>query len=206
MATNSQFLAENISWINELAKSEINPDAHNILNSLSELDPKALVEESAVEILQTLRDIFNDYARAFNSYSESGNRYNEVKVYGITNTAADFMVFRNSVKLVFSNTTHGIINISFSNHNTGSVMVNGNLIQNQSAMNLTAQSKDLIAQLGPFLDVSWTYQGEKIELERLAKYYFVEFTKASRAEKKESANQALLKQIKTLLQDKGINL
>lgn len=205
MASNSQFLAENISWIHELAKSEINPDANNVLHSLSELDPKALVEESAIEVLHTLRDIFNDYARAFNSYSENGNRYNDVKVYGITNTAADFMVFRNSVKLVFSNNTHGIINISISNHGTNSMFVNGATISNGNSP-FTNQSKDLIAQLGPFLDVSWTYQGEKIELERLAKYYFVEFTKISRVEKKESTNQALLKQIKTLLQDKGINL
>ena len=188
------------TWVGELAKNEINPDAANMFNTLSQLDPRQIIEESSIELLENIRDLFNDYARAFNIYSENNTRYNEAKVYGITNTPADFMLFRNNLKLVFANTAHGIINISFSQH----AQTMG--VDSAAGSQGNTQSKDLIAQTGAFMDVIWTFQGEKINLEKLAKFYFVEFIKASRIVKKDSNNQLLLKQIKALLQEKGIDI
>lgn len=186
-------MADDLGWIHELAKNEINPDPNSAINGISSLDPKQLIEESTIQYLEELRDLFTAYAKAFNSYSENNARFSDAKIFGITNTPADFMVFRNNVKLVFANTAHGIISATFTQHSP-------------DGQNTQKQSHDIIAQMGPFMDVSWTYQGEKVNPERLVKYFFVEFAKASRVVKKSSANQMLLKQIKALLQDQGIDL
>ena len=210
MASSKNNLPSDSSWLHELAKNELNPEAANIFNSMNQFDPRQLIEESSIEVLENLRDHFSDYSRILNSYAETGSKFNEIKIYGITNTPADFMVFRNNVKLVFSNTAHGIINVAFNQHVRGDLAVDGtNLQKNISAAEahkLTSQPRDLIAQIGPFLDVQWIFQGERVNFEQLAKFYFIEFVKISRLSKKESPNQILLKQIKSLLQEKGIDL
>ncbi|HRK01052.1 MAG TPA: hypothetical protein PLH57_00175 [Oligoflexia bacterium] len=199
MATSKNVLSTELGWIHELAKNEINPDANSTINDMAGLDPKQLIEESTIGFLEDLRDLFTMFAKSFNGYSENNSRFSEAKIYGITNTPADFMVFRNNVKLVFSNSAHGIINATFTQHTRNDLAADGSSTSQK-------QSHDIIAQMGPFMDVSWTYQGEKVNPERLVKYFFIEFVKASRQLKKSSANQLLLKQIKALLHDQGIDL
>jgi hypothetical protein len=202
MAMSSDLLPADLDWVHELAKNELNPEAANIFNTVNQFDPRQLIEESTIAFLEKLRELFAAYARVFNGYSESNGRFSDIKIYGITNTPADFMLFRNNVKLVFANTAHGIVNATFTQHARDGVAVDGNGHQSE----VQRQSQDIIAQLGPFMDISWTYQGEKVNPARVVKYYFVEFVKASRVAKKGLPNQLLLKQIKALLQDQGIEL
>lgn len=198
MAMSRNILPSEMDWVHELAKNELNPEAANIFNTVNQFDPKQVIEESTIEFLEELRDLFSVYAKAFNGYSEGNNKFSDIKTYGITNTPADFMLFRNNVKLVFGNTAHGIINATFTQHTREDLTIDPSKAQRQS--------QDIIAQIGPFMDVSWTYQGEKVNPLRLVKYYMVEFVKASRTARKTSPNQLLLKQIKALLQDQGIDL
>lgn len=198
MGTPSSLLPSDFDWVHELAKNELNPEAANIFNTVNQFDPKQIIEESTIEFLEQLRELFTAYTRVFNGYSENNAKFSDMKIFGITNTPADFMLFRNNVKLVFANTAHGIINATFTQHSRADIAAPGTDVRRQS--------QDIIAQIGPFLDVIWTYQGEKVNPARLVKYYFVEFVKASRVAKKGSPNQLLLKQIKALLQDQGIDL
>ncbi|MGE4231808.1 MAG: hypothetical protein AB7F43_00620 [Bacteriovoracia bacterium] len=196
-------------WLHELAKNELNPDEASVFNDMGQFDPKQLVEESCIQYLENLRDLFTACANVFNAYSAgeaSKQKFSEVKIYGITNTPADFMLFRNNVKLVFSNTAHGIISVSFNQHVRGDLAVDGASISKENLPESFQKSREILAQLGPFMDISWTYQGEKVNPDRLVKYYFIEFVKASRVVKKQSTNQLLLKQIKALLKDQGIDL
>ena len=211
MAMSRNLLPSDMDWVHELAKNELNPEAANIFNAVNQFDPKRMIEESSISFLEELRDLFTAYARIFNGYSEGGNtagpKFSDAKIYGITNTPADFMLFRNNVKLVFANTAHSIINATFTQHMREDLAVDGAAIKHKSGTETTAkQSNDIIAQIGPFMDISWTYQGERVNPSRLVKYYFIEFVKASRVAKKGSPNQLLLKQIKALLQDQGIDL
>jgi len=192
-----------MDWVHELARNELNPEAANIFNAVNQFDPKQIIEESTIEFLENLRELFTAFSKSFNSYSENSGKFSEIKIYGITNTPADFMLFRNNVKVVFANTAHGIINATFTQHHRDSMAVDGTSSNSRESLK---QTQDIIAQLGPFMDVSWTYQGEKVNPERLVKYYMIEFVKASRIARKGSANQLLLKQIKALLQDQGIDL
>ncbi len=191
-------------WIHELAKAEIHPDAERLLQLGRSFDPQQLVEESTVEFLTNLREVFIEHSRLFNAYSDNSSKFQEIKVYTTAQTAADFMLFRNQIKLIFSNSVHGVIQIAFAQHVRG-LNIDGTT-QTQEGTNLS-QSQELLAQVGPFRDVFWSFQGEKVTPEQIAKFYFVEFAKLTRDTRRSRVgNQLLLEQIKALLQEKGLDL
>lgn len=198
-------------WIHELAKGEIHPDAERLLQLGRSFDPQQLVEESTIDFLTELRQHFTEFARIFNAYSENNTRFQEVKVYSIAQTAADFMVFRNQIKLVIANSAHGVIQVSFAQHVRGTLAVDGQIHGGQTTTgpgsNLIGQAYELLAQLGPFRDVYWSFQGEKVKPEQVARFYFAEFVRLTRDTRRSKAgNQVLLDQIKALLQEKGLDL
>lgn len=204
MAQFKDVLPSQQGWIHELARGEIHPDAEKLLGLGGSYDPHQLVEESTVDFLMELRERFNEYLRLFNTYSENNTRFQEVKIYSVAQTAADFMMFRNQIKLVVANTAHGTIQLSFSQHVRGTFAVDGQLPAQSSEV---GQAQEMLAQIGPFRDIYWTFQGEKVTADQIAKFYFIEFVRATRdSRRSRTGNQALLEQIKTLLQEKGLDL
>ena len=64
-----------------------------------------------------------------------------------------------------------------------------------------------MAQIGPFRDISWTFQGEKVTAEQVAKFYFAEFIRITRdTRRSRSSNQQLIQQIRTLLEERGLEI
>ena len=123
-----------------------------------------------------------------------------MKLYSVAQTAADFMLYRSQVKLVVSNSAHGVIALSFSSHQRGPFGFDG-----ANPESVGGKTQELLAQIGPFRDVKWTFQGEEVRPEQIAKYYFAEFVRATRERRASTTqNQALLDQIKALLGDNGI--
>lgn len=196
-------------WIHELARAEIHPDAERLLQLGGSYDPQQLVEESTIDFLSELREYTTEYARVFNAFAENGSKFQEVKVYSVAQTAADFMVYRNQVKLVVCNSAHGVIQVAFAQHARGTIDVDGQIIHSNQpvALGNGGPSQDLLAQVGPFRDVHWTFQGERVNPEQVAKAYFAEFVRVSRdVRKSKTGNQLLIDQIKALLQEKGLDL
>src|SRR5687768_13666031 len=107
MANYKDLMPTQKGWIHELARAEVHPEAEKLLSLGKSFDPQQLVEESTIDFLMELREQFNEYSRIFNGYSDAGERFQEVKIYSIAQTAADFMMFRNQIKLVVANTAHG---------------------------------------------------------------------------------------------------
>ena len=193
------------AWIHDLARAEVHPEAERLLGLAQGLDPHQIVEESTIHFLQGLRDRLTEFSRLFNSYSEAGARFPELKIYSVAQTAADFMVYRNQIKLVISNTAHGVIQIQFAQHARSPFQFDG--VNPESANRETPSSQELLAQVGPFRDVKWTFQGEKVEPEEIARFYFVEFIRSTREQRvQRGSNQLILEQIKALLNEKGIDL
>jgi hypothetical protein len=195
-------------WIHELARAEIHPDAERVLQLGRSFDPQQLVEESTVSFLAELRDRFSEYARVFNAFAENGTKFQEIKVYSLAQAAADFMVFRNQVKLVVTNAAHGMIQLAFAQHVRSTVAVNGMAVDAGAQKTIgQGAAQELLAQVGPFRDVYWTFQGEKVTADQVARFYFAEFARVTRDSKRSKAgNQELLDQIKALLQQKGLDL
>lgn len=207
MATSKDYSSPVMTaWIHDLARAEAHPDAERVLGLGSALDPHQLVEESTIQFLQELRERFNEYARVFNSYSEAGARFSETKIYSVAQTPADFMIFRNQVKLVIANSAHGVIQIAFAQHNRSIASMAANFDGANPQSVQGPQPQELLAQVGPFRDVKWTFQGEQVKPEQIAKFYFAEFARSTRSAKTTpTKNQLLIEQIKALLQEKGVD-
>lgn len=201
-----------LGWIHELARGEVHPDAEKLLQLGRSYDPQLLVEESTVEFLAQLRERLTEYSKTFNTFSEKGSKFQEIKIYSIAQTASDFMLFRNQVKLIFSNPAHGVIQIAFAQHSRNPALSSSHLVDGQTQVQSApvpknGQTQELLAQLGPFRDLFWTYQGEKITADQVSKFFFIEFARTTRDLKRSrSGNQLLLDQIKALLQEKGLDL
>ncbi len=197
------------TWLHDLARAEVHPEAEKLLELDSVYDPQQLVEESAVQFLAELRESAAEFAKIFNSYSDSGAKFQEVKIYSVAQSAADFMLYRNQVKLIFSNSARGLIQISFTQHHRGGVAVDGqdHGFDEGSRLNASSSVQEILAQIGPFRDVYWTFQGEKVNPAQLAKFHFIEFTRISRDKRRlRRGNQVLIDQIKALLEQKGLDL
>lgn len=209
-ASSKDILPTQRGWIHDLARAEVVPGAEQVLGLSGSTDPQQLIEESAVAFLTEMRECLGEYCRIFNSYSEASSRFGEVKVYGLAQTPADFMLYRNQVKLLFTNPQAGLVQISFARHARGALAVDG--VAHTSGGGSTMESEfarpaELLAQLGPFRDVRWTFQSELVTADQVAKFYFGEFVRVSRdTRRSRTGNQLLLEQIKTLLQEKGLDL
>ncbi len=195
-------------WIQQLAQAELVPEVESGMNPAT--DPHQLIEESTIEWLRDLRDLFFDYARQLNMHAQNATRFPEIKVYQIAQTAADFMLFRNQVKLTVTNAHHGVIQFSFSRHAGRSMSVDGSIepmAPESGGLHPLSNQQELVAQMGPFRNIYWTFGGERVSVEEVARFYFAEFARSSRTLKKaKSGNAILLEQIKTLLQEKGLDL
>lgn len=185
------------SWIHDLVKSEIHPEADHLLGLNRPDDVTQLIEEKTIQFLNELRDCFNEYSKIFNHYSDGNSRFQDIKIYSLAQTVADFMLYRSQVKLIVSNISHGVIQIAFSQHE-GSHGI--------KPMD-HARSQDLAAEVGPFNDIHFAFKGERVKADQVARYYFSEFVKATREQKRgKPQNQALIEQFKKFLEEKGMDI
>ncbi len=201
--------ASSSSWIQELVRSEVHPEAERLLNpSGASFDPSRLIEESTIFWLNSLKELFQEYAKVFNAFSENNTKFQEIKIYALAQTAADFMLYRNQMKLIFTNAAHGVIALTCAHHVRSQLAIDGQA--QTTSLNpdspTLGQNQELLAQIGPFRDIYWSYQGEKISPEQVAKFYFIEFAKMTREERSSRGNKLLLEQIKSILKEQGMDL
>ena len=138
-------------------------------------DPeRALVVES-LQLLQNLKTELIEAATAFNELKASP--VGRIKIYGIAKTAADFMLFRNGFKMIFSLKAPGQVSIRFN-------FIGPHFIPTQtpSMMNSAQAMMEehmLVAKPGAFNDVTWTFQNEPIKMASVVKYHLSLFIKES---------------------------
>ena len=89
----------NIDWIKELVLAEQQMEDTGTIN-LSAVSPDAHLEEQTLEFIRDIKAGFVEATAAFNQLKCSV--VGTLKIYGISNTKADFMLFRNGYKLIFS--------------------------------------------------------------------------------------------------------
>lgn len=167
---------EKISWIKELVKAEQQMEESGLVDMSFGFDTDRILVSETVQFLLSLKTEFVDASTSFNDMKSSA--LGRIKIYGIAKTHADFMLFRNGFKMIFSLKAPGQISIRFNFIGTNYIPTPGMADANQAATNV--MDEHLIeAKWGAFGEVIWTYQGLPLKLEHMVRHYVTLFIKES---------------------------
>lgn len=167
--------SEKINWIKNLVRGEQQMEETGMIDMSLGFDPDKILVQETLQFLLGLKSEFIDACNSFNELKTSP--LGRIKVYGIAKTHADFMLFRNGFKMIFSFKNPGVVSIRFN-------FVGSNFIpspQNAETQNESnLMDEHLIeAQWAPFGEVKWTYQGHIFKRSYLIQYYLTLFIKES---------------------------
>ena len=164
---------DKIRWIKELVLAEQRMEESGMveLSSISK-DSEALLREETAEFLQQVKTAFIEAASAFNQLK--GSPIGTLKIYGISKTEADFMLFRNGSKLIFSAKSPGVIQVYRNQINT-------HFAPGASPSDIqTSEHCDLLqASWGAFGDLEWTHDQRPIRIDFLIRHYLTQFVNES---------------------------
>jgi hypothetical protein len=158
-------------WIKDLIESEHKMEESGIIDVAPSFDLEKSLEFESVTLLNKLKDLFIDSTAIYNKMR--GAALGGIKIYGISKTKADFMVFRNGYKLFFSLKKSGTIAIKTHYHG------NDLLAPQTDAVDQLGQEDLIEARLGAYNEVIWTYQEQPVNFEYLVRFYFSRFIKQS---------------------------
>lgn len=160
---------DKLDWIKELVQEEQKMEESGIVDVATGFDSDKILREETIELLKDLKHIFIESASAFNQLKTT--TLGHIKIYAISKTVADFMLFRNGYKLVFSAKAPGQVAVIF-NHSAASFLPSEANQQN-------AHQDLLVAQWGAFGQVNWMFNSKNIQLDYLVRYYMSRFIKES---------------------------
>ncbi|MEM7645341.1 MAG: hypothetical protein AAF203_00405 [Pseudomonadota bacterium] len=158
---------DKLSWIKDLVRNEQEMEESGVVEFSTGFKPEKQLLNETLLFLINLKQEFVDAATSFNQLK--GSPMGRIKVYSISQTQADFMLFRNGFKLVFSMTRPGTISMKF----LRSSGLNPAIEPNES------EEEFLMAKWGPFGDLVWAYNNQPIKKEYLIKYYTTRFVHES---------------------------
>ncbi len=166
------------TWIENLALEELNMEESGIINFADNFGPAHHLEETSIDFMDNLRDRFEIYITKFNEYRGANNQGDQVRIFKISNTVNDFMIYRNSLRLIVARKTNDLISIGFLS-SSGEIF-SPKINSGKSAV--TENNKvplEILAHLGPFNQITWRFLGEIVDLGSLVKYCLSEFIRCS---------------------------
>lgn len=161
---------EKLSWIKELVLAEQQMEEAGVVDMEAGFDPARQLEEATVEFINDLKAAFVEAASAFNQLK--GSTLGHLRIYGISKTRADFMLFRNGYKLIFSLRQPGLITIAYSS-------AGAHYVPGTGPADDTKPSDVLRATWAAFGQLVWTYNDHPINIDYLVRYYMSRFVKDS---------------------------
>jgi hypothetical protein len=167
---------DKLSWIKDLVRAEQQMEESGVVDFGVGFDPQQLLVKQSFEFLEDLKTTFIETASSFNQLKAS--TVGRIKIYGISNTQADFMLFRNGFKLIFSLKEPGVIGIRF--HYVGAGFHAPVAAASDNGAKVPAENEDvLLARWGAFGDLVWTYQDQPVKTDYLVRYYVSRFIRES---------------------------
>ncbi len=166
---------DRLNWIRELVRAEETMEDVGVVEIGSKADTERLLVEETLGYLQALKNDFVDAASAFNELKSSP--LGRLKIYGIAKTHADFMLFRNGFKMIFSLKAAGQISIRF--NFIGPNYIPSQIPSSQQSNTPIMEEHILEAKMGPFEDIQWTFQGQPVKASNVVKYHLSLFVKES---------------------------
>lgn len=155
------------NWIKDLVRLEQDMEAKGQI-SLPETSPtQEQLLEHTLEFMRQLRTAFTAHSAVFNHMK---GFLGSLRIYGIANTKADFMLFRHGHKLIFSVKDPGFISVC---------MKFNNQLLNTKNTNPEEPLDFIKGEWGPFNELRWTYNDNIINIDYLIRYYMTIFVKNS---------------------------
>ena len=155
-------------WIKDLVRTEQDMETKGEISLPSAQPSQKELMEHTLEFMRQLRTAFTTHSALFNHIK---GFLGSLRIYGIANTSADFMLFRNGHKLVFSVKEPGLISVCMKFNDPF-------LVKNSSPA--TEEPADFIkGEWGPFNELKWTYNDQRINIDYLIRYYMTAFVKNS---------------------------
>jgi hypothetical protein len=172
---------DNLEWIRDLAMTEKKLDEDGFFEAMNVFDLDRILTQESVNFMLNLRLRFNDVIYQFNEVKFTAD--GRIKLFQVANTHMDFMLFRNSYKMVFSLREPGRVSIKF-NFRTGQYIPFQNHLAIDASMDNKPESElmsehTIMAKWGPFHEVLWSFRDQMINVEYLVKYYMSYFIQES---------------------------
>ncbi|HVK61390.1 MAG TPA: hypothetical protein VM432_07560 [Bdellovibrionales bacterium] len=163
---------DKLNWIKDLVRAEQQMEESGVVDFGVGFNPQELLAKESIAFLEDLKTAFIEAASSFNQLKAS--TVGRIKIYGISNTQSDFMLFRNGFKLIFALKEPGVIGIRF--HYVGA----GFHTPAPTAPTTASENEDmLLARWAAFGDLTWTYQDQPVKIDFLVRYYVSRFIRES---------------------------
>ncbi|HVJ65381.1 MAG TPA: hypothetical protein VM901_09010, partial [Bdellovibrionota bacterium] len=157
--------AEEDSFSVSLALEERRMEREGVVDFSNTYRKQELLKLSTIEYAKLLQAQFRRELELFNEARRSAA--SSIQLYRVSKTEADFMLFRNGVKLIISAAQAGRIHFAF------------NQYMGQVHAPAHSPQMEIEAQWGSLDQLVWIYRGEKIEAKDLVRYFMTEFVKQS---------------------------
>jgi len=148
-------------WLTELAYSERRMEKTGEVDYTNHFQKPVILKARTTEFLQILKKAFQSAVEDFNESRNSVTH--SIRVYKISGTENDFMIFRNGIKLIISGQQAGLIQFVF----------------NQYLGHIFAPSQkpmiEIEATWGAFDQLHWTFKGQRVEHSEIVRYFLTEF-------------------------------
>lgn len=168
-------LSDNLFWIKDLVRAEDQLEESGIVDLAIGLDNEKTLAAETLRFLQEMKTQIVEAATAFNELKVSP--LGRIKIYGIAKTQADFMLFRNGFKMIFSMKDPGIISIRF--NFMGPNYIPSMIPTNQNTNTAMLEENQILARKGPFHELVWTFQEQPVQIFSVIRYHLTLFIKES---------------------------
>lgn len=159
-----------IEWIKDLVLAEQQMEEEGVID-LSQQSAETLMKDETLNFLRDIKSSMSEAAAAFNQLKASNT--GTAKIYGISNTEADFMLFRNGFKLIFSMRTAGEIEVYYS-------LIGSHFMTGAQETETNIQEKEVLrARWGAFGELSWSHKELPVKMDYLVRSYFSRFIRES---------------------------
>lgn len=164
------------NWIRDLVKSEQQMEETGIVDMNIGFDNESTLKKESVYFLNQLKNEFVEASNAFNEMKHSP--LGRIKIYGIAKTEADFMLFRNGFKMIFSLKHAGLVSIRFNFIGPSAMSSPIPTMMTSNPTNLM-EEHNIEARKGAFNELNWTFRDQPIKIDALVRYYLSMFLRES---------------------------
>ena len=165
-----------LEWVKDLVRAEEQMEETGIVDLSIGFDNERTLAKESLELLQVLKNEFIEASTAFNELKASA--LGRIKIYGIAKTQADFMLFRNGFKMIFSLVEPGQISIRFNFMGPGFSSPSPLPTLGAAAQPLM-EEHNLVARKGAFGESVWKFNDQEIRIDSVVRYHMTLFIRES---------------------------